>query len=257
MKLIMESWRKYQLLESAEGGFGELAGITHYTSYGGGMKFFILYSPPVVRECLSNGTLDHMRGKPEEKYQKLFVDKIIKGVVSIKRPHKESSGNCNGAWTIDHIAHDGTKGIGYNILYPAAFEMAAPADVTPDRYVVKPGARATWNRIFQEKNRKITPFDNFNAHDQFGYSKFDHPNHTSDPDDDCTVHGEDYLDASYSANSGDNKKNELLSNHEYFMSEIRYAEYDHIGDPLDFQDEFELNLVKYENLFFQKQFLKQ
>ncbi len=87
-----------------------------------------------------------------------YLNNVIRGMIQLL-PTGWRYGNCNNAWQVGAIA-----GPGYGkYLYQIGFALAPEDELTPDRKIVKIGARKNWRKQFDSGERKKNPFDNKEA----------------------------------------------------------------------------------------------
>ncbi len=130
---------------------------------------------------------------------KIILNDVMRGIIEIRAPYEP----CNKAWSVAYIA-----GPGYgDTLYKLAFAISPTHRLSPDRAMVKIGARKRWRKMYAAGLRNKIRFDD---------TYHEHPrgddSHTEDESDDCRVHSSAHDAAGgYAADSDPNEPIDQLN----------------------------------------------
>jgi hypothetical protein len=112
-----------------------------------------------------------------------LCDNVIKGMIDVG-PWRGRGGRCNGAWMVYRSAGPDMG----KVVYSVGYALSPTGRLMSDRISVTPEASAAWASVARKPEYKKLPLDDEDAHGEGGTSTYDHPNHTEDPIDDCTMY---------------------------------------------------------------------
>ena len=172
MRLLREYIR--QIIRESEGAPGDLAAVTFLE---GNRRCAVIYDPKALERVPK---LMQRMEKDWMGLQASLCDNVIKGFIDVA----PGGGKCNGAWEVYRSAGPGMG----KIVYSVGYALTPNGRLMSDRLSVSDTANSAWMKAYNKSQLKKLPLDDDDAHNPDGTIKYDHPNHTEDLGDDCSLY---------------------------------------------------------------------